>query len=86
MRNFLIPSVLVTVLGLSGGAFANPTTTVGAIKSIDAKALSITLDNGIIYMLPAGFKADALKVGEKVSVLWDMKGVAHEATEVKAAS
>lgn len=83
MRSILIPAAIVASIAASG-AFA--ATTTGAIKSIDAKALSITLADGSVYMLPKGFKLDALKVGEKVSVNWDKQGKDNVATEVKAAS
>jgi Cu/Ag efflux protein CusF len=84
MRGKFIPAVLAVAIGLSSAAFA-ATTTVGTIKAIDAKAGSITLADGTAYMVPKGFKLDAFKVGEKVSVLWNMNGKAHDATEVKAA-
>lgn len=84
MRSLILPAALVATV-VASGAFA-ATTTTGEIKSIDAKALSVTLADGTVYMLPAGFKLDALKVGEKVSINWDMKGTAHEASAVKAAS
>lgn len=85
MRRVLIPALLISAIGLSGAAFAAETAK-GAIKSIDTKAMSVTLDNGKVYMLPKGFKIDSVKVGEKVSLLWTEKGGKYEATEVKAAS
>ena len=84
MRRFLIPVLLISAVGLSGAAFAASTAN-GAIKSIDTKAMSVTLDNGTVYMLPKGFKIDSVKVGEKVSVLWTEQGGKYEASEVKAA-
>ena len=33
-------------------------------------------------MLPKGFKDPGLKVGEKVAVVWDLKGNIHEASAV----
>jgi Cu/Ag efflux protein CusF len=85
MRKNILLLATIAGLGLSGVAFA-ATTTAGTIKSIDAKALSVTLDNGSVYVLPAGFKADSLKVGEKVTIVWDMNGKAYEAETVTKAS
>ncbi|MFZ1725507.1 MAG: DUF1344 domain-containing protein [Albidovulum sp.] len=81
MRSYILPAAMIAIIGASGMALAS-TTTVGAIKSIDAKAHSVTLADGTVYMLPAGFKESDLKVGEKVSIAWDMKGTQHEASAV----
>ncbi len=78
--------LLTTTLGFGVAAMAALTDTTGTIKSIDAKAISVTLDNGTVYMLPKAFKLAAFKVGEKVSVHWELKGTAHDATEMTAAS
>jgi hypothetical protein len=55
------------------------------IKSIDAKAPSITLNDGKLFKLAQSFKVAALKVGEKVTVTYDMKGTDMVATTVVAA-
>jgi Cu/Ag efflux protein CusF len=78
--------MLTATLGFASAALATATDTVGTIKAIDAKALSVTLQDGIVYMLPKGVKLDGFKVGEKVSLMWEMKGAVHEATQIKAAS
>lgn len=85
MRTKILPLILVATMAASG-AFAGATTTDGTIKSIDAKAMSITLADGTVYMLPSGFKVDGLKVGEKVAVTWELKGKVNEASAVKMAS
>ena len=77
--------LLIASLGVASAAFAASTDTTGTIKAIDAKALSVTLQDGTVYMLPKSVKLDGFKVGEKVSLLWEMKGTIHEATEIKAA-
>jgi hypothetical protein len=81
MRSKLVPAVLALSLAMGGAAFAS-TTTQGTVKAIDMTAHTLTLDNGTVYQLPAGFSNPSLKVGEKVSVVWDMKGSTHEATAV----
>lgn len=78
--------LLIASLGVASAALAAATDTVGTIKAIDAKALSVTLQDGTVYMLPKGVKLDGFKVGEKVSVMWEMKGAIHEASQIKAAS
>lgn len=86
MSSKILPLVLIAGLSFGGAAFAAATDTAGTIKSIDAKALTVTLQDGTTYQLPAGFKLDAFKVGEKVSVSWEAKGALKEATGMKAAT
>ncbi len=81
MRRFLVPASLIAALAFSGAAMA-ATTTTGKIKSFDLKTHELKLDNGVVYMLPATFKDPGLKVGEKVSVSWDMKAGKHDASTV----
>ena len=84
MRMNMASALIVTAaLGLGSAAFA-ATNTAGTIKSIDAKAGSVTLQDGTVYMLPAGFKLDTFKAGEKVSISWDLKGSLHEIVTMKA--
>ena len=84
--NFVSVLLLTAGLGIASAAMAAPTDTVGTIKAIDAKVMSVTLQDGTVYMFPKGVKLDGFKVGEKVSLMWEMKGAVHEATEIKAAS
>ncbi|MFZ5709087.1 MAG: DUF1344 domain-containing protein [Pseudomonadota bacterium] len=86
MRNLLIPATLALSVGLSGAAFAATAPDVGAIKAIDAKAGSITLVDGKTFMLPKGFKVNTLKVGEKVSVKWELQNGKNVASAVTPAS
>ncbi|WP_149586634.1 DUF1344 domain-containing protein [Tabrizicola flagellatus] len=82
MRSFILPATLVLMTAIGSAAIAAPTTTVGMVKSFDARTMTLTLDNGVSYVLPKGFKDPGLKAGEKVSVIWDMKGAVHEASAV----
>jgi hypothetical protein len=82
MRKFLFPAVAVAMLGSSFAAFAADTHTTGTIKAYDAKAMSLTLDNGTTYLLPTGFKDPGLKVGEKVDIAWQMLNAKHQADQV----
>ena len=54
----------------------------GMVKAFDLKTHSLTLDNGVAYVLPATFKDPGLKIGEKVTVKWHMNGKAYDATTV----
>lgn len=63
---------------------AASTDTTGVIKTIDAKAMTVALEDGTTYHLPAGYDLKTFKVGEKVVVSWEMKGTLKEATALKA--
>lgn len=54
----------------------------GMVKAFDLKTHTLTLDNGIAYVLPATFKDPGLKIGEKVTVKWHMNGKAYDASSV----
>jgi hypothetical protein len=82
MRKILFPTVIAAVMASTVGAFAADTNTTGTIKALDMKAMSITLDDGTVYMLPKGFKDPGLKVGEKVTVAWKLVNKAHDADSV----
>ena len=40
----------------------------GAITAVDPAAMTVTLDDGNTYALPAGVDAASLKVGDKVKI------------------
>lgn len=83
MRKFII---LVASLGsmlMSSAAFAASMTETGTIKTIDEKANTITLADGKLFVLPAKFDHKTIKVGEKVTLTYDMKGKEMLATAVK---
>lgn len=63
-------------------AMAAPQSVASTVKSIDLKAHTLTLANGISYVLPPTFKDPGLKVGQKVNVKWQMNGKAYDATSV----
>ncbi len=84
MRKSLIIATSAGALLLAGSAFAASMTVNGAIKTIDAKANSIVLENGKSYALPKGFDLKTLKVGEKVNVTFEEKDGKAMASDVKA--
>ena len=83
MSSKLLSLVIAASLTFGAAAFA-ATETSGTIKAIDTTALTITLDDGTVYYLPAGFKLDAYKPGETVKITWDMQADKHEASAVTA--
>jgi hypothetical protein len=84
MRSKLIPAVLAASLAFGGAVFAASSEATGTIKAVDAKAMTVTLEDGTVYTFPASVKLDGFKVGEKVTISWEMKGTAHEGSAIKA--
>ncbi|HVK91827.1 MAG TPA: DUF1344 domain-containing protein [Mycoplana sp.] len=83
MRVLLSKLAIVALLAAPAVALAAAQTTTGTVKAFSPSHMSLTLDNGTVYMLPKGFKDPGLKAGEKVSITWNMAGKNHEATAVK---
>ncbi|RUM95900.1 DUF1344 domain-containing protein [Pseudaminobacter arsenicus] len=73
MRTLLIPAAIAALFATSAVALAAQHTT-GTIKTFDAKAMSVKLADGSVYMLPKTVKHPALKAGEKVDISWDNSG------------
>lgn len=84
MRSNILPLALIASLGLGSAVLAASTDTTGVIKTIDAKAMTVVLEDGTTYHLPAGYDLKPFKVGEKVVVSWEMKGTLMEAMALKA--
>ncbi len=85
MRKFVLPMILVASLGVSSmamAATAAPSTTEGTIKALDAKAMTLTLNDGSVYDLAKSIKMASLKVGEKVKITWTKVGKVDEASAV----
>jgi Cu/Ag efflux protein CusF len=74
MRMYIIPAVAAATLAFTPLAMAAAQHANGTIKAYDAKALTLTLTDGSVYMLPKTFKDPGLKTGEKVSIAWEMQG------------
>ena len=71
MRKFLLPVVIAGILATSSVAMAATVhTTNGVIKSLDAKACTVTLANKDVFHLWGKCDLSKLKVGEKVEVTW----------------
>lgn len=85
MRKILFPAVAVALVASSFGAFAATSPDTGAIKAIDATAMTLTLADGMVFKLPTTVKAADLKVGEKVTVSYKVNGTVNDAETVVAA-
>lgn len=83
MKSRFLAALVAGGIVMSGAAFAAAMTATGTVKTYDAAKHMLTLADGTSYMLPKTFKDPGLKVGEKVSVAWTMKGDTHEASAVK---
>ena len=58
----------------------------GAIQSIDTAANTVTLADGTVYVLPAGFDAASVKVGDNITITFEEADGKMTATEVVPAS
>lgn len=81
MRTTILPAILAASLAMAGAAYAS-TTTVGVVKSFDLTAHTVTLEDGAMYHLPTNFTDPGLKIGERVSVIWNKVGTMDNATAV----
>ena len=85
MRKILVPAAIALVLASSGlamAATAAPQSITSTVKTFNPSTHMLTLANGIQYTLPATFKDPGLKVGERVTVKWEMNGKAYQADSV----
>lgn len=83
MRKLLVPAAAAALLATSALSFAAAQQhATGTVKAYDAKAQTLTLADGSVYMLPKTFKDPGLKAGEKVSITWEMKGSSKTADQV----
>jgi Cu/Ag efflux protein CusF len=89
MRILIVPfaaaALFATATYGSAAAAANHMTT-GTVKSYDASAMTLALDDGTVYHLPKKMKAPDVKAGDKVQVSWQKtKGTdwAHSVKVVK---
>jgi Protein of unknown function (DUF1344) len=83
MRKSLIIAAAAASI-ISSAAFA--ATATDSIKSIDKTKHTLTLADGKVYDTPATWKATGFKVGDKVTVTYDMKDGKMMASAVAHAS
>ncbi len=85
MRTLVVSTVATLLLAGGSAAFAATHQTTGSIKQFTS-GKSLVLQDGSAFQLAKTFKDPGLKVGEKVSVIWDLSGknkIAESATVVK---
>jgi Cu/Ag efflux protein CusF len=88
MRNVFLPVLVAVTLGTSSMAMAAAAadlTANGVIKTIDAKACTITLADKSVYQFAAKCDFSKLTVGEKVVITYTKKGTVDEASKIVAA-
>jgi hypothetical protein len=90
MRKYILPLVIGASLFAPTLALAAAQTTEVTIKSLDAKALTITANDGVVYhvpsiaqFVPATAQFAQLKIGEKVKVTWDKAGMLNQASKLE---
>ena len=84
MRKSLISAVIAASL-VSSAALAAQKTDSGAIKKIDTVKHQLTLADGKIFNLPASWKGAGYKIGDKVTVSYEMRGKSMVASAVTPA-
>jgi Cu/Ag efflux protein CusF len=83
MRKLLVSAATAALLATSAISYAAVQNATGTVKTFDSKAMTLTLGDGSVYMLPKTFKNPGLKAGEKVSIRWEKSGTGMMADEVK---
>jgi Cu/Ag efflux protein CusF len=84
MRKLAFASALVASLAVSAAALAAAVTATGTITAIDVKAETVTIDKAV-YVFPAKFDLSKVKVGEKVTITYEVKNGKNDATKIEAA-
>ena len=81
MKRLIIAATSFTLI--AGTAFAASDS--GTIKHIDPSSDAITLDDGKTFTLAEGIEAESLKIGQKVTVTYDMKAGKMVASKITIA-
>ena len=70
MRRLLVATSAAALLAASSfAAYAEDAS--GAVQSIDTTAGTVTLADGQVYVLPAGFDAASIAVGDEVTITYE---------------
>lgn len=83
MRKLVFSAAAIATLATVSIASAAVHHTTGKVKTYDATAMSLMLEDGTTFTLPKTFKNPGLNAGEKVRVSWDMSGKNKIAETVK---
>jgi hypothetical protein len=82
MRVLFAPAIVLSSLAMIPAAYAASMTMTGTVKSINVAHKQLKLSNGDTFVLPASFKDDGIKAGEKVKVSYQKSGKHLEAEMV----
>lgn len=85
MRKAIVAAALAASF-ISSAALAASQTDTGAIKALSTKKHQLTLTDGKMFELPAKWKSAGYKVGDKVTVTYELKAGKMMATEISHAS
>jgi Cu/Ag efflux protein CusF len=85
MRILIVPFAAAALFATAtyGSAAAASHMTTGTVKSYDASAMTLALDDGTVYHLPKKMKAPDVKTGDKVQVSWQQTKGTDWARSVK---
>lgn len=76
--------LVVAAIGASSAAMAAHSVTKGVVESFDAKACTVTLADKTVYSFGTRCNLSKVKVGEKVTISWVMKGKVMVASQLVA--
>ncbi|HEY5598510.1 MAG TPA: DUF1344 domain-containing protein [Kiloniellales bacterium] len=80
MNKLLVALSAAALLVSAGAAYAAEAS--GTIKAIDAAKKTVTLQDGMVFMLPASVDVSKLKVGEAVKITYETKDQVNTASMV----
>lgn len=83
-RKLAVPIAVLGIAAMSAMAFAAVETKVGSIKSLDPANHELVLSTGETFELPGSIQLTKLKVGEKVTIAYEIKNGKMMATKVEA--
>jgi uncharacterized protein DUF1344 len=84
-QKLLVPAVVLGIAAASTMALAAIETKVGNIKSLDTAKHELVLSTGETFELPKTVQLKTLKVGEKVSIAYEITNGKMMATKVNPA-
>ena len=84
LQKLSVPLMVLGITAASTMALAAIETKVGNIKSLDTAKHELVLSTGDTFELPNSVQLKKLKVGEKVSIAYEIKNGKMMATKVEA--
>jgi hypothetical protein len=81
MKRIIMSAIVAGALLAPAAAFAAEST--GVIKSIDNAKREVTLDSGVAYRIPHNVDLSKFKMGQHVTIDYDVKNGVNEASSVQ---